>query len=481
MSEQQTDQSASGTKGNDVIARPETSPAKPPKPAQPPALARAASATDAEKARAKSVATRGPLLLGWLGMLLLVGGFGSWAVLGQIAGAIIASGQIAVESNRQVVQHPDGGVVAQVLTREGEIAKAGDILLRLDDTLLQSNAQILRGQLNEIRARSARLQAERDGAPEISFPAALLAAAAADPKVAEVMDGQERLFAARADTMARETDQLTRRKEQIASQVDGITAQQGALDIQLSLIQEELADQQTLLDRGLAQASRVLALRREEARLRGQVGEFAAGAAELSGRATEIEIEILKLGTRLRESSITELRDLQFREAELAEELRALEERLARMDIRAPVSGIVYDLAVFGERAVIRPADPVLYLVPQDRPLVIQAQVSPIHVDQVYPGQPTTLRFSAFDARTTPEVFGTVRRVSADAFTDRNTGMTFYRAEITLNEGETARLGDNVMLPGMPVEAYIRTDDRAPIRYLLKPLLDYFNRAFREN
>lgn len=448
----------------------------------PPALrAPAGSPDDAVRARSRATATRRPLLLGWIGIAVLVGGFGGWAVFGEIAGAIIASGQIAVESNRQIVQHPDGGVVAKVLVDEGTTVAAGDVLVRLDDTLLHSNALILRGQLNEVRARIARLRAERDGNTTITFPEELLAKAASDPEVADLIAGQQRLFEARFETLSREADQLARRNEQIAAQITGIEAQQAALDIQLRLVGEELAAQQELLDKGLAQVARVLGLQREDARLRGQVGEFTAALAELAGRITEIDIEILKLTTRRREEAITQLRDLQFREAEQAEQLRALEEQLARMDIRAPVSGIVYDLAVFGERAVIRPADPVLYLVPQDRPLVIQAQVDPIHVDQVYPGQPVVLRFSAFDARTTPEVYGTLRQVSADAFTDRNTGLTYYRAEITLNEGEAARLNGQILLPGMPVETYIRTEDRSPIAYLLKPMLDYFNRAFREN
>ncbi len=313
-----------------------------------------------------------------------------------------------------------------------------------------------------------------------SFPDTLLQAAADNPSVTEILEGQRNLFDARREAFARETEQLMRRKDQIASQVDGIEAQQQALTLQLGFLREELDAQKSLLERGLAQAPRVLALQREEARLLGQVGEFTASAAELEGRATEMDLEVLKLETRQREQAISELRDLQFRQVELAEQYRSVEERLSRMEITAPVAGVVYDLAFFAERSVIRPADPVLYIVPQDRPLVIQTRVDPIHVDQVYPGQPVTLRLPTFDARTTPELFGSVVRVSPDAFTDQATGAPYYQAEILPDEGELDRLEGQIMLPGMPVEAYLRTDDRTPLAYLVKPLADYFNRAFRE-
>lgn len=426
------------------------------------------------------LSARGPVLLGAVGLALLLGGFGSWAMLANISGAIVSSGRVAVESNRQIVQHPDGGVVEEILVREGDRVSAGDVLVRLDPTALASSAEILYGQLRELDARAARLAAERDEAPAIAFPPDLVRAAVARTDVAETLEGQRGLFAARAESRDREVEQLARRREQIAAQIDGTRAQGVALESQLALIREELEAQQSLLDRGLAQAPRVLALRREEAGLLGQVGDFAATVAELEGRGTEIDLEVLKLGTHAREAAITELRDLQYQEIELAEQYRAIRERMARLDITAPVDGIVYDMTVFARRAVIRPADAVLYLVPQDRPLVIQTRVDPIHVDQVFPGQPVTLRLPSFDARTTPELFGRIARVSPDAFADAATGQTYYQAEVLPDPGELDRLGERVLLPGMPVEAYLRTDDRSPMGYLLKPVTDYFNRAFRE-
>ncbi len=435
---------------------------------------------DVTKARKRTNSAISALSIGWLGFIVLLGGFGSWAVFSEISGAVIANGQIAVERNRQVVQHPDGGVVSEISIEEGDIVQSGQVLLRLDDTLLRSNYEIVRSEYWEIQARIARLTAERDGAEAIDIAQDLQTQADRDPAVAEVVSGQQRLFEARNESRTRQIEQLERRKEQINAQVDGIKAQQTSLNIQLGFIQEELSAQQDLLEKGLAQVSRVLGLQREQARLQGQVGDFLAEEAELSGRITELDIEILRIDTQVREQAITEIRDLQFRATEKAQQMLSLEEQLSRMDIRAPVSGIIYGLAVFGERAVISPAEPVLYLVPQDRPLVIRSEVPAIHVDQVYPGQEVTLRFSAFNSRTTPEVFGTVDQISADAFVNETTGATFYAAEITLNQGEVERLGDNIILPGMPVEAYIKTEDRSPIVYLVRPVLDYFNRAFRE-
>lgn len=425
---------------------------------------------------------RRPVLFGLIGLVLLVGGFGTWSVMADIAGAIIASGRIEVDRNRQVVQHPDGGVVAEILVEEGDNVALGAVLIRLDSNLLNSELLIAEGQLFELMARRGRLEAERDGAGTVTFEPALLAAAERRPEVTELIDGQRRLFAARSDSAARETEQLEKRRGQIRNQIEGITAQQASLNRQIELIAKELANQTSLLDRGLAQAGTVLSLERTSADLDGRLGELIASQAQAEGRITEIDIEILKLGTRRREEAITRLRDLQYRELELAEQRRSLVERLERLEITAPVSGIVYGLQVHTPRSVIRAADPVLYLVPQDRPLVIAARVEPIHIDKIRVGQPVTLRFSALDQRLTPELFGTVVQVSADAFEDSNSQASFYRAEIVLNEGEQDKLPEGtVLIPGMPVETFIRTDDRTPLAYLVKPLADYFTKAFRES
>ncbi|MEQ8898190.1 MAG: HlyD family type I secretion periplasmic adaptor subunit [Roseovarius sp.] len=432
-------------------------------------------------AESRSWSVRGPMTVGLVGLFLLLGGFGTWAGVTTISGAIIAPGRIEVDQNRQVVQHPDGGVVDAIEVDEGDRVKAGDVMVRLDETALASKLAITENELFEIMARRGRLEAERDESGEVEFDPLLVEMAAQRPDVLGLMQGQARLMEARSESIAQEIDQLEKRRGQITNQIEGITAQETALSRQLELIESELEDQQSLLDRGLAQATRVLGLQREQARLSGQVGELAASKAQAAGRITEIEVEILKLGSRRREEAITNLRDIQYRELELLEERRALIEQLNRLDIRAPVDGVVYGLTVFALRAVVRPADPLLYIVPQDRPLIINAEVDPIHIDKLYLDQDVVLRFPALDQRTTPELTGTVMQISADAFQEQETRRSFYRAEIALSEGEQAKLPEGVtLIPGMPVEAYIRTADRTPIAYLVKPLTDYFNKAFRE-
>ena len=434
--------------------------------------------TNQEQDPKKRWSTRGPMTAGLLALVLLVGGFGTWAVMAQITGAVITSGQIEVDRNRQVIQHPDGGVVAEILVDEGDTVAASDLLIKLDATTLQSELAIVEGQLFELMARRGRLEAERDGIETLTFDPILMAA----PTGSELMEGQRRLFDARRESTKRATEQLDQQRAQIASQLDGISAQQTALDTQKTLISQELGDQQKLLDQKLVQASRVMGLQREEANLLGRVGELTASAAQAAERMTEIDIQVLTLTTTRREESITRLRDLQYNELELSERRRTLVRQLDRLDIRAPVSGVVYGLQVFAEQSVIRPADPVMFLVPQDRPLVIATKVRPVDIDQIHLGQDVILRFSAFDQRRTPELHGKVTLVSADIFQDEATGMAFYQAEIQLNEGEATRLPeDMVLIPGMPVEAFVRTADRSPMDYLLKPLADYFAKAFRES
>ncbi len=424
---------------------------------------------------------RRPLTLGFAALTVLVLGFGGWAGFATLSGAVVAPGQVEVEQNRQVVQHPDGGVVAEILVAEGDRVAAGDVLLRLDGAEIVSELAIVSGRLTEATARRARLEAERDGAEAPTYPPALLEEAATRPEVADQIAGQTGLFQARLDSIATETAQLSRRIDQTRAQIAGIDAQIAALETQLALIRQELANQRALLEKGLAQASGVLALEREEARLQGQTGELAAARAQSEERITEIEIQISRLTVTRREEATAELREIGPVELELAERKRALSERIARLDVRAPVAGIVLGLTVTTPRAVLRAADPVLYIVPQDRPLVIAAQVPPIDIDEVRVGQPAELVFPAFASRTTPHLKGTVSVVSADAFTDQATKASFYRVEIVLDDGEIQKLGEGqVLLPGMPVDAFLQTRARTPFAYLVQPFTDYFARAFRE-
>lgn len=417
---------------------------------------------------------------GILCLVALVGGLGGWAFTATLKGAIIAHGNLRVEAQRQVVQHPDGGVVGEILVREGDRVEAGAVLIRLDGVALQSELSVLESELWELMARRGRLMAEQSDQDTISFDAELIEAAARNAEVQELIDGQQAQFDAARKTMQREIDVLKERQMQTREQIAGSEAEIAALKRQSELIARELTDQQQLLAKGLAQASRVLALEREAANLAGQLGQRVAQTAQLRGQISELEIEQLRLGAARREEAISSLRDLGFRELELKERRIALRERLSRLDIRAPVGGIVLDLTVHALKSVVRAAEPILYIVPTDSALVVDAQIEPISIDSVQAGQEAVLRLSAFNTRTTPELAGTVSKVSPDAFVDERSNRSYYRAEVVLKEGEIERLEDLELVAGMPVEVFIQTGERTPINYLLKPITDFFNRSMRE-
>jgi len=427
------------------------------------------------------VSVRRQILYGLAALVVLVGGFGYWAATSNIAGAVVASGRVEIQQNLQVVQHIDGGVVAELLVEEGDVVERDTLLLRLENNLLSSRQTIIESQLFELIARRGRLEAEQEGLSTATFDILLLEAATNNPDVAEQVAGQERLLAARMTSMGQEIGLLRERKEQIASQITGIEAQEGAMARQLELIADELVNQQTLLELGLTQASRVLTLQREHASLEGELGELLGARASAAGQMVEIDLQIIRIGSSRVEEATTQLRDLQFNEFELREERAALLGQISRLEVRAPIAGRVHNMQIFAESTVIRPAEPILYIIPQGRPLVVTARVSPVNIDEVFPGQIAVMHFTTFNQRTTPQLEGHVTRISGDTFVDERTGASYYSAEIQLDEGELARLPEGaVLLPGMPVDSFIRTADRSPLEYLLKPMMDYFARALRE-
>ncbi|QMU58301.1 MAG: HlyD family type I secretion periplasmic adaptor subunit [Boseongicola sp.] len=420
-----------------------------------------------------------PTLIGFAAIVLLMGGLGYWSFGTQIAGAIVATGVVQLESDRQVVQHPDGGVVGKILARDGDIVRAGDVLIRLDGTFLRSELTIVEGQLAEIFARETRLTAERDDRP---FPVADLPNfVAIGPDIIQgQVDGQRNLFQARQTSLRQEQESLVEQKAQIAQQILGVKAQLQALERQLSLIEQELKDVQSLFDRGLVPATRLLELQRVEAQLQGEIGQLVSTVAEARTRTAALDIEVLKLFDRRREEAISRLRDIQYSKIELHQRRISLTERLSRLDVRAPLAGTVFDSRVLAVQGVVQPAEPMMYLVPGYQPLQVSARIDPIDVDQVFPGQDVALMFTTFNSSTTPEVSGIVLRVSPDAQTDDATGLTYYEAVVEPSADELAVLHDLSLLPGMPVETFVKTDDHTPISYLIRPLTVYFGRAFRE-
>jgi HlyD family secretion protein len=420
------------------------------------------------------------LLVGYAALILLVGGIGAWAAVTRIAGAVIAPGTVEVEGNRQVLQHPTGGVIDEIRARDGDTVLAGELLVRLDGRDLRTELGIVEGQWFEIVARKGRLSAERDGLDAIVFDPDLVERAKTSPEMAALIEAQALQFEARRKLHAEETQQLHERATQISNQIEGLEALGDATYTQIELLQREIAGQETLLEQGLTQITRVLTPQRQLAQLRGTEGQVEASIAENRGRIAEIEIERVRLVSEMREAAIDELRELEYREIELRERRRSLRDRIDQLELRAPVTGVVYGSTVDTLRGVIRAAEPVMYIVPRDTPLIARTRIEPIHIDQVHVGQDAVLRFSAFDTRSTPEVPGKVTSVSADAIEDPQRGVRYYRVDIELQADMLELLGSRQVLPGMPVEAYIGTAERSPLSFFVKPLADYFNRAFRE-
>lgn len=412
---------------------------------------------------------------GWLALLALVAGIGGWSALARLSSAVIAPGQIAPAGNLLVIQHPEGGVIAQLEVSEGSRVRPGQRLARLDDTRLASQKAVADSRYWALVARRARLLAERDGAAAPDPGPQMMAV----PELAAQMAGQARLFQARRDARLREAAQLEERQRQVRAQITGFDAQTEALRRERGLVAVDLANQRALRARGLAQAMQVNALARELARLDGRIAALVAARAGARGQLAELDIAGIRLDARARETALAELRPLEAEIAELAEERAALSRRLAALDLRAPAAGVVQGLALTTPRAVLRPAEPLLSIVRQDRPPVVTARIAPRDIDLVRSGQPVRLRLTAFDAQTTPELPARLTGVSADAFNDPATGQSYYRAEIAIAPDQAARLG-GPLIPGMPVEVFIATGAHSPAAYLWKPFADYFARALRD-
>ncbi|GHD98535.1 hypothetical protein U879_08560 [Defluviimonas sp. 20V17] len=422
-----------------------------------------------------------PAVIGILAVVILFGGFGFWAVQARIAGAVVAPGRIEVESNRQVVQHPQGGVVGKILVQDGSRVKAGQLLLTLDGSRTRSELAIVEGQLRELAARRARLRAERDGLKDVAAIGDLPDWIRGDPGFAGQMESERTLFKARLEALTQQVGLIDEQNAQVRNRVSGTQAELASVKRQAGLIETALADQQKLLSQGLAQSSRVLDLRTKRETLLGQVAQLQAKIADLKGQIAANEIQKLQLTTKRREEAVSQLRDIQYKEVELSEKRLSLKDTLSRLEIRAPVSGIVYDSRVFTVNSVVQPAAPLMYIIPQNQPLVVQARVDGTHIDDIHLGQKVSLRFPAFDQRTTAPIEGKLIRISADVLTDPTTHQNYYAATIEPDKAGLAKLGPGMKLvPGMPAEAFIETGSRSPMTYLLHPLVVYFDKAFRE-
>lgn len=419
------------------------------------------------------------LIVGLMIVLFLGGGVGGWAATVKLAGALIAQGSIVVDQNVQKVQHPTGGIVGELRVHDGDYVKSGDVLVRLDETVMRANLAIVTKGLDQAVARKARLEAERDGADTIAFPADLMRRAT-DADVADTMASERKLFELRRAERLGQKAQLTQRVKQLEEEIGGIEAQQAAKSQEIDLISRELEGVRDLYKRNLVQLTRLTQLERETARLGGERAQLVATAAQSKGKISEIRLQIIQIDQNLSSDVAKELRETDSKIGEFVERKITAEDQLRRTDIRAPQTGFVFQSAVHTVGGVITAGDPIMYIVPDSAKLQVEAKVQPQDIAQVKVGQAAVLRFSAFDARTTPEINGEVTRVSADTSTDQRTGASYYTIRISLPAEALQKLDDLKLLPGMPVEAFVQTGERTVISYLMKPLQDQFMRAFRE-
>ena len=422
--------------------------------------------------------TRKPLILGLVAVALLVVGIGGWAAATQISGAVIAPGKLVVDSNVKKVQHPTGGVVGELLVKEGDQVKQGDVVVRLDGTQARASLAVVNKALDELVARQARNEAERDGDKSVTFPADLVARKD-DPEVARLMSGEQRLFEMRKAARDGQKAQLREQIQQLQLQIEGTQAQEAAKSKEVKLLMQELESVRVLWKQNLVQISRVTALERDAARLEGERASLVAAIAQGRGRIAELELKIHQIDQDLSTEVGKELAEIRAKKSELTERRVSAEDQLKRIDLVAPQDGRVFQRSVHTVGGVIQAGEPVMLIVPQTDTLIVEAKVAPHDIDQIHIGQHAVLRFAAFNQRTTPELNGEVIHIGADVAQDDKATEPYYSVRVRVSDGELARLDGLQLLAGMPVEVFIQTTPRTVASFLVKPLTDQLARAFR--
>jgi HlyD family type I secretion membrane fusion protein len=414
---------------------------------------------------------------GALAGILLVGGVGGWAATAELEGAVIAQGTVQVREKLKEIQHPYGGVVAEILVERGARVAEGDVLVRLEDVQTRAELSIIEAQLAEQVGRRARLEAERDGSARIAFPPDL---ARLGDEAPQIMIGERRLFDGDRENREGRKAQLELGIEQTGEEVRGLRARIEAMDDEIAVVAEELEKLEGLLAQGHVPAARVQTAKVDAIRLRGERGEIEAAIARANVRIGEMRLQILAIDQTARTEAQRELRTVEAKIVELQDRRAAVRDRLARSEIRAPIDGVVNELGVHTIGGVISPAETIATLVPENATHVVAVQLRPMDIDQVSPGLTARMRFSSFDRNTTPEVDGVVVHVAPAAIRDPASGALHYEGEIALTEA-LPMLEGRTLLPGMPVEVFVTTGGRTALSYLTKPLVDQFAKAFRES
>lgn len=440
-------------------------------------MANSASAPGAPKPKPAYDRLGGRILLGALLAVGLLGGVGAWAVTANLTGAVIAMGTVKVDQNLKQVQHRDGGIVKTIAVRAGDEVKAGQILFHLDDAQSRAELSILSGQLDETEARRARLAADRDGADVVQFPARLLTS---DPTHVELTSGEARLHAGNIANRSNQREQLQLGIAQVDEEIAALIAQRSALSDEFALVEKSHLRITKLKKKGLIEALRVEESERELVQFRGKLGELDANIARSKSRISEIDMRILAVEEVARTEAQRELAVVEARALELSDRIAAVQDRLSRTEIRAPISGRINELSVFTEGGVITPAEVLATIVPSSAELRIEVQLPTTAIDQVYLDQTARVRFSSFNHRTTPEILGTISHISPATTVSQATGEPFYIGYVDLTADELARLNGLALMPGMMAEVYLSTQQQTAAAYFARPLIDQFERAFRE-
>lgn len=419
-------------------------------------------------------------VMGLATVFLMLGSVAVWAVRTDISGAVMSSGVVVVESQVKKVQHPTGGIVAELYVRPGSKVAEGELLVRLDETVTRANLQMTKKQLDELIIREARLEAEHEGADTISIPDSYRGREG-DPDIARRIKGETAFFLSRRASLRGQKDQLQERVQQIREEINGLLGQIESKKKEIELVFLELKGLIHLEKLQLVTQVRVNQLRRDATRLEGERGQLESAVAQARGRVTQTEVEILKVENDFRTALIQELRDNRAQQNELVERQTAAEDQLRRVEVRSPRAGIVHELTVHTVGGVVSAAETIMVIVPEDDNLVIEARVAPNDIDQVLQGDKKAyVRFSAFNHHTTPELIGKVSSVSADLSVDPKTGHSHYLVRVAIPKDELGKLDQKKLVPGMPAEIHIKTDDRTALSYLVKPIQDQMQRAFRE-
>jgi HlyD family secretion protein len=439
-----------------------------------PAMAQQTSPLLATKRNELEPALARRLLVGLTLVVLMVVSVGGWAATTPIGGAVIASGFVVVESNIKKVQHPTGGIVAEIAVKNGNVVNAGDILVSLDDTQARANLGIVVTQLVQLRGRKARLEAERDQANQVRFPVGFVESG---EDAASIMEGEKRLFEVRQSVKNGQIAQFNERIGQLTQEIKGITAQRDAKAEEVELMRDELERLEGMRKKDLIPTTRTLQAQRDLTRLRGEWGAHVAQIARSNGQISETELQIIGVTQNMQTDASKELREIEARIAELLERKVAAEDQLKRIYLRAPQTGFVHDLTVHTVGGVIGPGESVMSIVPTHDTLGVEVRIGTADIDQVAVGQQAVLRFPALNQRTTPEIRGTVTRVGADLTKDPQGNAAYFTVRISVSDSDRDAFK---IVPGMPVEAFISTHERTALSYLMKPISDQVTRAFRE-